>query len=205
MSRTRYQSGSLRLTERKKGKASEFRWREVQSDGSARPKNPVTGALEEHCNECTAQSAVYAIRLTVNQQSPRHLLRALLWRTLSTITASTTSRILPEPETSFRKCGRGRKSYSTQYANEVYLNKWILPRWKSCRISDVKAVHVEAWLKAIPLAPGSNAKIRNIMSASFSHAMRWVRHAVARQHPDSYRAPQCRCGIQPGDVKLENE
>jgi len=31
-----------------------------------------------------------------------------------------------------------------------------------------KAVDVEAWLKAIPLARGSKAKIRNIMSALFS-------------------------------------
>jgi integrase len=34
-------------------------------------------------------------------------------------------------------------------------------------------VDVEAWLKTIPLARGSRAKIRNIMSALFSHAMRW--------------------------------
>ena len=67
----------------------------------------------------------------------------------------------------------GQKTYSTQYAYEVYLNNWILPRWKSYRISDVKAVDVEAWLKTIPLARGSKAKIRNIMSALFSHAIRW--------------------------------
>ncbi len=32
---------------------------------------------------------------------------------------------------------------------------------------------VEAWLKTLPLARGSKAKIRNIMSALFSHAIRW--------------------------------
>ena len=32
---------------------------------------------------------------------------------------------------------------------------------------------VEAWLKTLPLARGSKAKIRNIMSALFSHAIPW--------------------------------
>jgi len=34
-------------------------------------------------------------------------------------------------------------------------------------------VDVEAWLKTLPLARGSRAKIRNLMSALFSHAIRW--------------------------------
>jgi integrase len=66
-----------------------------------------------------------------------------------------------------------RKSYSTQYAYDVYLRTWILPRWQSHRISEVKAVDVEPWLKLLPLARGSRAKIRNLMSALYSHAIRW--------------------------------
>jgi integrase len=34
-------------------------------------------------------------------------------------------------------------------------------------------VQVEQWLKSLPLASGSKAKIRNIMSALYSHAIRW--------------------------------
>jgi integrase len=66
-----------------------------------------------------------------------------------------------------------RKSYATQDTYEGYLKKWILPRWRSYRLPDVKAVHVEQWLKSLPLAPGSKAKVRNIMSAVYSHAIRW--------------------------------
>jgi len=65
------------------------------------------------------------------------------------------------------------KSYSTQYAYDIYLTKWVLPRWRSYRLSEVKAVDVEGWLKTLPLARGSGAKIRNLMSALFSHAIRW--------------------------------
>ena len=53
------------------------------------------------------------------------------------------------------------------------LKKWIVPRWGSYRLGDVKAVQVEQWLKTVPLARGSKAKIRNIMSALYSHAIRW--------------------------------
>ena len=35
------------------------------------------------------------------------------------------------------------------------------------------AVDVEAWSRTMPLARGSRAKIRNLMSALFSHAIRW--------------------------------
>ena len=55
----------------------------------------------------------------------------------------------------------------------MYLKNWILPRWRTFRLTNVKAVDVEAWLKALPLARGIKAKMRNIMSALFSHAIRW--------------------------------
>src|SRR6516164_3061820 len=67
----------------------------------------------------------------------------------------------------------GRKSYATQDTYEGYLKKWILPRWRSYRLGNLKTVQVEQWLHSLPLAQGSRAKIRNIMSALYSHAIRW--------------------------------
>jgi integrase len=72
-----------------------------------------------------------------------------------------------------------RKTYSAQHTYDGYLRKWILPRWGSYKLSEVKAVQVEQWLKRLsfengdPVAKGSKAKIRNIMSALYSHAIRW--------------------------------
>ena len=40
-------------------------------------------------------------------------------------------------------------------------------------LSDVRTVDVEAWLGGLSLANASKAKIRNIMSAIFTHAMRY--------------------------------
>ncbi|HEY2234028.1 MAG TPA: hypothetical protein VGK01_11195 [Candidatus Angelobacter sp.] len=66
-----------------------------------------------------------------------------------------------------------RKAFSTQETYEGYLKKWILPRWGQYRLIDVKAIQVEQWLKTLSLARGSKAKIRNIMCALYSHAIRW--------------------------------
>jgi integrase len=174
MRRTSYQNGSLKLAYRKKGKVWEFRWRDVQTDGSIRRKNIVIGTLEEFPNESAAQAGVDAIRLTINRQTPQQLLKNV---SVETLVKHYREQELPDVfhnrKPTLGISDEGRKTYSTQYVYEIYLNKWILPRWRSYRISDIKTVDVEAWLKTIPLARGSKAKIRNIMSALFSHAIRW--------------------------------
>jgi hypothetical protein len=62
------------------------------------------------------------------------------------------------------------------------LDKWILPRWRNCLLAEVKSVAVEEWLGKIPMAAGTKAKLRNIMSAIFNHAMR---HKWAEKNPIS--------------------
>jgi hypothetical protein len=77
MRHTRYQQGSLKLAKRKKGKVWEFRWRDVLLDGSVRRRNIVIGTLEEYPNQSAAQSAVDALRLTINKQTPHQLLKTV--------------------------------------------------------------------------------------------------------------------------------
>jgi integrase len=174
MRHTRYQQGSLKLAERKKGKVWEFRWRDVQLDGSIRRRNIVIGTLDEYPNESAAQAAVDALRLSINQQTPHQLRNAVKVEALVRhYREHELPDIFKERKPGPGAADEGQKTYSTQYAYEIYLNSWILPRWRSYCLSDIKAVDVEAWLKSLPLARGSKAKIRNIMSALFSHAIRW--------------------------------
>ena len=89
---------------------------------------------------------------------------------------------------------KGRKAFSTRAAYESYLNGWILPRWGDLRIDQVKSVAVEEWLDSIKRAKGTRAKIRNIMSAIFHHAMRyeWVERnpiKLVRQSAKRERTP----------------
>jgi integrase len=61
-----------------------------------------------------------------------------------------------------------------------YLNKWILPRWRNYTLSSINAGEVELWLRSLPLARATCAKIRNLMSVVFNHA---IRHQVYSHNP----------------------
>jgi integrase len=71
------------------------------------------------------------------------------------------------------------KAYSTQEGYKNYLEIHILPKWGKHSLSAVKSVEVEAWLRTLktarskPASPGTKTKIRNLMSAMFSHAIRY--------------------------------
>lgn len=208
MRRTSYQKGSLKLAGRKKGKAWEYRWREVQTDGSIRRKNIVIGTLEEFPNESVAQAAVDALRLDINSKTPQQLIKDI---TMETLVNHYRQHELPDifdkKKPAPDATNEDRKSYSTQSIYEGYLKRWIVPRWGSCRLTEVKAVQVESWLKdlcfrktSVPLARGTKAKIRNIMSALFSHAIRWewadrnpiksVRQSAKRQRVPDVLSPE---------------
>jgi integrase len=208
MRRTSYQKGSLRLADRKKGKVWEFLWREVQMDGAIRRKHIVIGTQEDLPTESAAQAAVDVIRLEINQQTPQRLIKSISFETLVNHyrqheLPDIFNKTKPTPDAA----DEDRKSYSTQVTYEGYLRKWILPRWRVCRLKDIKATDVEKWLKSlcfprtgVPLARGSRAKIRNIMSALYSHAIRWewteknpitsVRQSAKRQKAPDVLTPE---------------
>jgi integrase len=88
-----------------------------------------------------------------------------------------------------------RKAYSTKQCYREYLTNWIVPRWGGYslkRIEDGAAVFVEEWLATIQRSRGTKAKIRNVMSAICSHAVRYgwmksnpiraVRQSAKREH-----------------------
>jgi len=73
------------------------------------------------------------------------------------------------------------KTEKTRKTYRVYLQRWILPNWGTTYLHLIKPVAVEQWLGALDgLLDGSKAKIRNIMSAIFSHA---VRFEIADKNP----------------------
>jgi integrase len=208
MRRTSYQQGSLKLAQRKKGNVWEFRWREVQPDGSVRRKNVVIGTAKEYPSEAAAQAAADALRLTINKQTPQQVLKNV---NVDSLTRHYAEHELPDIFNGTKPAPNAaedeRKSYATQVTYDGYLRKWIVPRWGRYRLSDIKAVDVEIWLRAlcfpetgIPLARGSKAKIRNIMSALYSHAIRWefternpiksVRQSAKRSKTPDFLMPQ---------------
>jgi integrase len=69
-----------------------------------------------------------------------------------------------------------RKAFATVEACRSYIGRYIEPSWGRYMLSEVRTVAIEQWLGGLPLAPASKTKIRNVMSAIYSHAIRneWI-------------------------------
>src|SRR5882724_678221 len=157
--RTRYQQGSLRLEERKRGAAVwVYRWWENDITGKPIRRKVQLGCLERYPNESAACAAADALRLTINNQSKRKNLQ------------KTTVNILWEH---YCREELPLKEISTQDAYLVYAENWVLPRWGKLLLEEIKTIEVERWLRAAQIADGTKAKIKCVMSAVFSHAVRW--------------------------------
>jgi len=159
--RARYQQGSLIREERKVGPdVWIFRWREQTPEGRVKRK-VVVGTVEQYRSKAAAQKAAEALRANINKET---------WMpsTVEQLVTHYTERELPS------------KAHTTRAVYGSYIRTWVVPHWGVRSVSDVKTVAVEEWLKGLPLANGSKAKVRNVMHALFNHAMR---HEWAEKNP----------------------
>src|SRR6185437_11269019 len=110
------------------------------------------------------------------------------------------SRHFQRAETGSSNCGRDAKVL----LNPVRVRS-VLEEVDSSALAVLSAFRgegrgLEAWLKSLPLARGSKAKIRNLMSALYSHAIRWewteknpiksVRQSAKRMRVPDVLAPE---------------
>ncbi len=150
MSRRRYQEGCLYREPRNASPdVWVFRWR----DGTVNRKERL-GTVEQYPTKSAARKASELLRANINRETRTP-------RTFGELAHHYTKNELPN---------------KTPYTAEVYmgyLKTWVLPKWEGLSLSDVKAVAVETWLKTVQLAPGTKAKLRNLMHAIYNHAMRW--------------------------------
>ncbi len=72
------------------------------------------------------------------------------------------------------------RSYSTKRAYKTHLKKWIVPHWGAARLSEIRTMKVESWLRQLPLAESSCAKIRGLLSVVSNHA---CRHEFFERNP----------------------
>jgi len=156
------QRGSLFQSTRQSGQSVwEYRWRD-RSSGAPVYRRIVIGTIQEYPTIANARSAVHALLLENNSRDPRLLTDSL---TMSQLVEHY-RQVELNPDNTW-------KSYSTKQAYAIYLKRWIVPRWGTCRLGTINPVAVESWLRQLPLARGSCAKIRNLMSVLFNHARRY--------------------------------
>jgi integrase len=157
--RTTYQQGSLKLEERKRGaNVWVYRWWDTDANGKRVYRKQQVGDLSQYPNETAAKAAIDTLRLTINNQSQRN--------SVSQITVQSLWEHYSREELPF-------KDFSTQDGYLSYAKNWILPRWGRELLLKVKTVDVERWLRDATVSNGTRAKIKCVMSALFSHAVRW--------------------------------
>jgi integrase len=187
------QHGSLIRTKRQHGPdVWEFRWREPGPDGKRKHRRIVLGSVEQLVDEAAARQATAALDLDMNYGDPR--IKARL-TTVSQLVDHYRHREL-EPDKLW-------KTHSTKVTYEGYLNKWILPRWGAYPLLRINAGEVELWLRSLPLARASCAKIRNLMSLLFNHG---IRHEICQRNPiqlvrQSAKRKRIPVILSPGEVR----
>ena len=146
----RYQHGCVYRERRRAGPdVWVFRWR----DQTVNRKQQI-GTVEQFPTKSAAMKGCEFLRANINREtrSPRNV---------------------AELVTHYVENELPNKSPYTQEVYEEFIVSRITPEWGTFILSDVRTVDVEKWLRTLPLAPGTKAKIRNLMHAIFNHAMRW--------------------------------
>jgi integrase len=155
MGSNRFQQGSLVLVKNKTTDASWF-FRFYEDCGGKRVhRNRRVGTVRDLPRRRDAENAVLSLRAKINSgvRSPETVNDLITHYLQNELTLE-------------------RKAFATVDGHTAYINSYVLPKWGIYRLSEVRTVAVEKWLESLPLAPGSRTKIRNIMSAIYSHSIR---------------------------------
>ena len=162
--RKRYQSGSLKTEKRRSGPdVWVFRWREPTSNNETVKRKIVLGTAKE-LTKTQAQKKADACRLSLNAPQQEQ---------------SDCSMSVAELVAHYQERELGENSGRAEKPRKAYLyifNNYVLPKWGELPLRAVKAVAVEDWLRSLPLANGSKAKIREVFGAAYRHAIRYELH-----------------------------
>jgi integrase len=164
MKRPRYQLGTLYSEPRKNGPdVWVYRWRETDGQGKRTLRKQIVGTVRELRTQADAQRAAEALRMNINRHTVEH---GGPPQTVSKLVEHYRLKEMPMDT-------HEGKTRGTKLVYNSNLKLYIIPRWGEYPLRRVTSVEVEAWLKTLKLAPSSRAKVRNLMSTIFRHAIRW--------------------------------
>lgn len=207
MTTARYQNGCVSLAANGSGdQVWIFRWYETQADGKRVRRKKQIGNLGHFKNKATAEKAAASFRLAINSGKKGSLSRTVTMKQL----------IQHFRQKELADHGEDGRAWSTRHRYESYLKGWIEPRWGNERIDEIRAPMVEEWMRTLRckppkrtralvnaigadrkrLAPATKAKIRNLMSVLYNHAIRW---GFVDQNPIS--GPNRGSGVRQGSKR----
>ena len=157
--RTSYQEGSIARVPRAMGPDQwVYRWWDYKT-GKRKHRSKVIGSVVDLPTLADVRREVENFRAEINAESSKSV-RLTLREAWGHFEANE----LRDPDVD--------RSPTTIQSYLDYFKCQILPKWGDVAIDDVKSVAVEKWLRSLDLSRGSKAKIRNHMSALFSHCIR---------------------------------
>jgi integrase len=157
------QHGCMERLNRKRGpEVWQFRWSVTGPDGKRLYHKKVVGTVDRYPDENAARRSVVGLVLEINTDARATNSGAL-----------TVAQLCDH----FEQCELARentwRSHATKTVYKAYLSRWIRPHWQKHALAEVRTIQVESWLRGLPLAKSSCAKIRNLMSVLFNHACRY--------------------------------
>jgi integrase len=157
------QKGSLIRSVRKRGPdVWQFRWADRGPYGKRIYRKRVIGTV---CQYPEADSARKAVTGLLREISQNPLQRSPIPMTVAEASDHFIQRELTNDDP--------WRSYSTKKAYKAYLKRWIIPHWGTAPLSEVRTMGVESWLRRLPLAKSSCAKLRGLFSVLFNHCCRY--------------------------------
>jgi integrase len=157
------QRGSLAIVSRKEGPAVwQFRWSEKDLHRKRVQRKRVIGAIERYPDETAARTAIAVLLTVLNSEKARIHSGSI-----------TVTQLCDHFEQRELAKDNAWRSHATKKTYHTYLTRWILPQWRQYELAEVRTIQVESWLRSLPLAKSSCAKIRNLMSVLFNHACRY--------------------------------
>ena len=196
-----YQRGCLRRTHRKSGPDCwEFLWSENGVTGKRVRRNKVIGTVTQFPTEDSARAEVNGLRIYINQDRSRQ--REQRVQVADLVDHNIKTELSDNADW---------YSPATRVVYQQFLKRWIRPAWAQVDIRNVRTVAVERWLRGLrradsnPMADATKAKIRNLMSVLFNHAIRyeWVEQGknpitLVRQSAKRIRIPEV---LEPREIQ----
>jgi integrase len=163
-------------------------------------RTAVIGTVEQFPTRELAQAAVNGLRMKINEDRNRN-------REQSICIADLVDHYI-QTELSD---DADWHSHATRIIYRAFLERWIRPSWGRVGVGSVRTVAVEHWLRQLRRADGNalanttKAKIRNLLSVLFNHAIRyeWIDQGknpitLVRQSAKRERIPEV---LEPDEIQ----
>lgn len=153
----RYNRGMLRKEKRVIGTVWVFRWSE-EVNGQRRQHKDIVGTTKQFPTEAAAKKEADRLRCRLNENKQFLGLKSISFGELIN---HYLDHELP------------RLSKSARKGNRSYIKNWIEPNWHGHIARGMKTMQIQEWLDKIQRPDGTKLKIKNVLSAIFSHGVRW--------------------------------